>query len=347
MANADGMPGVRLIYIDPPFATKREFSGSQEQRAYQDKVEGARFIEFLRKRLILLRGLLSDDGSIYVHLDIKKCHYIKTIMDEIFGEHLFQSEIIWKCSSAHSDSRAISAIHQNIFLYFRSPRFLYNPQFQDYSEEYVESKYRHFNEAGRRYRLDNLTATGLKGGGYEYEWNGVTKIWRSPIETMQHLEQIGRISYTKNGTAEYIRYIDEMKRLSLQDIWTDINPVNSQAVERIDYPTQKPETLLDRIIQASSNEGDLVLDAFAGSGTTCAMAEKLGRRWIAIDSGKLAIYTMQKRMLNLKKEIGNKGKQLKPFTLYNAGLYDFSSLKQLPWADWRFFALQLFGCNRF
>jgi len=347
LANADGTPGVRLVYIDPPFATRREFSGSEEQRAYQDKIEGARFIEILRKRLIVLRELLSDDGSIFVHLDVKKCHYIKNILDEVFGEHLFQSEIIWKCSSAHSDAKAISAIHQNIFFYSRSPKFLYNPQFQNYNEEYVESKYRHEDKKGRRYRLDNLTATGLKGGGYRYEWNGITKTWRCPIETMQELERIGRIRYTKNGTAEYVRYLDEMKGLALQDLWTDINPVNSQAVERVDYPTQKPESLLERIIQACSNPGDVVLDAFAGSGTTLAVAEKLGRRWIGIDCGKLAIYTIQKRLLNLKSEIGNKGKPLKPkpFTLYNAGLYDFSTLRTLPREDWRFFALQLFGCR--
>jgi site-specific DNA-methyltransferase (adenine-specific)/adenine-specific DNA-methyltransferase len=131
------------------------------------------------------------------------------------------------------------------------------------------------------------------------------------------------------------------------DVWLDINPVNSQADERMDYPTQKPESLLARIIATSSRVGDLVLDAFAGSGTTCAVAEKLARRWVGIDCGKLAAYTIQKRMLNLRKEIGNKGVILKPkaFSLYNAGLYDFSMLKELPWDAWRFFALQLFQCR--
>lgn len=164
---------------------------------------------------------------------------------------------------------------------------------------------------------------------------------------MQLLDKQGRIRYTKNGTAEYIRYLDEMKGLALQDLWADINPVNSQAAERVDYPTQKPETLLERIIRICSATGDIVFDCFAGSGTTCAVAEKLSRRWIGIDCGKLAIYTIQKRMLNLKKEIGNKGAALKPkpFTLYNAGLYDFSKLRELSWDSWRFFALQLFQCR--
>jgi DNA modification methylase len=347
LCNKDGSRGARLIYIDPPFATKREFSGNQEERAYQDKIEGAEFIEFIRKRLIFLRELLSSDGSLFVHLDVKKCHYIKGVLDEVFGEHLFQSEIIWKCSSAHSDSKAISAIHQNIFFYSRSPKFLYNQQFQDYSEKYVKSKYRHIDKDGRRYRLDNLTATGLKGGGYTYEWHGVTKTWRCPIETMRHLDSIGRIRYTKYGTAEYIRYLDEMKGVALQDLWTDINPVNSQAAERNGYPTQKPEALLERIIMACSNEGDLVIDAFAGSGTTLAVAEKLNRLWVGLDCSKLAIYTIQKRLFNLRKEIGNKGKLIKskPFILYNAGLYEFSKLKHLEWKDWRFFALNLFECK--
>lgn len=347
LCNTDGTSGVRLIYIDPPFATKRDFQGTQDQKAYQDKIEGAQFIEFLRKRLVLLRELLTDDGSLFLHLDIKKCHYIKAVLDEVFGEHLFQAEIIWKCSSAHSDAKAISAIHENIFFYSHSPRFIYNPQFQEYDQQYVDSKYRHVDKNGRRYRLDNLTATGLKGGGYYYEWKGVTKTWRCPISTMRELDKLGRIRYTKNGTAEYVRYLDEMKGLALQDLWTDINPVNSQAIERVNYPTQKPEFLLERILNACSGEGDIVLDAFAGSGTTCAVAEKLGRRWIGIDCGKLAIYTIQKRMLNLKKEIGNKGPALtpKPFTLYNAGLYDFSQLRELPWESWRFFALQLFQCR--
>lgn len=143
------------------------------------------------------------------------------------------------------------------------------------------------------------------------------------------------------------RYVDELEGVSLQDLWLDIKLMHNLSKERVDYPTQKPEQLLERVVFSSSNEGDIVLDCFAGSGTTSAVAEKLGRRWIAIDCGKLAIYTIQKRMLNLKTEIGNKGKPLKakPFTIYNAGLYDFSTLRQLPWEDWRSIALQLFECK--
>jgi len=153
--------------------------------------------------------------------------------------------------------------------------------------------------------------------------------------------------YGKKEYPRWKKYLDETEGIALQSIFDDINAINSGSKERLQYPTQKPEELLKRIIEASSNPGDIILDAFAGSGTTLAVAEKLGRRWIGVDCGKLAIYTIQKRMLNLKSEIGNKGKKLKirPFALYNAGLYDFSKLRQLPWKEWRKFALLLFNCR--
>jgi len=347
LCNADGTPGVRLIYIDPPFATKQEFRGTQDQKAYQDKIAGAEFIEFVRKRLILLRELLSDDGSIYLHLDTKKSHYIKGILDEIFGEARFENEIIWKRSSAHSDSATFANLHDTIFFYSYSDKYVFNQVFQPYSEDYIEERYKHVDTDGRRFLDRDLSSTGLRGGGYLYEWKGITQEWRCPISTMKRYEKENRLYYTNNGVARYKQFLDEMPGVALQDIWLDINAVNSQAKERMGYPTQKPESLLERIILTSSNDGDIVLDAFAGSGTTLAIAEKLGRRWIGIDCGKLAVYTIQKRMLNLRQDIGNKGPKLspKPFTLYNAGLYDFSKLKELAWEDWRFFALQLFQCR--
>ena len=169
---------------------------------------------------------------------------------------------------------------------------------------------------------------------------------------MTELEKEGRLAYSATGVAYLKRYLDESKGVPIQDWWDDIGMLRGihKNGEGTAYPTQKPEPLLDRVIRLSSNPGDMVLDAFAGSGTTCAVAEKLGRRWIGIDCGKLAIYTIQKRMLNLRAEIGNKGAVLKPkpFTLYNAGLYDFSKLRELPWESWRFFALSCSsaGTNR-
>ncbi|MFA7174633.1 MAG: site-specific DNA-methyltransferase [Kiritimatiellia bacterium] len=158
-------------------------------------------------------------------------------------------------------------------------------------------------------------------------------MWRCPIETMKQYERKNLIYYTRNGVARIKRFAVDLSGVAPSDVWTDVFPVNSQAAERVDYPTQKPESLLYRLIATSSNPGDIVLDAFAGSGTTCAVAEKLGRRWIGIDCGKLAVYTIQKRMLNLRKDIGNKGAKLTPkaFTLFNAGLYYFSQLRKLQW----------------
>jgi len=348
LKNADGTPGVRLIYIDPPFATKQEFRGNRGQKAYQDKIAGSRFLEFLRKRLIFLRELLSDDGSIYVHLDEKKGHYIKVLMDEIFGEQNFRHEIIWKRHTAHSDAKMLGSIHDVIYLYTKSRDFIWNKQFLEYSEEHISKCYRHVDARGR-FMASTLNAP--RARGYVYEWNGVTKVWCCPKETMERLDKEGRLYYTKNGVARLKRYLDDMPGVLLQDLWLDINPIQSQSTERTEYPTQKPEALLSRIIRASSNPGDIVLDCFAGSGTTITVAEKLGRRWIGVDCGKLAIYTMQKRLLNIaeSKDLNDPKKRYdrscRPFTLYNAGLYDYKMIKELPWEQYREFALKLFQCQ--
>ena len=351
--NADGTPGVRLIYIDPPFATRQDFRGSQDQKAYQDKVSGAQFIEFLRRRLVLMQELLASDGAMYVHLDWRKCHYIKTILDEIFGEANFQNEITWQRLSARSDSKTYNHIHDVIYFYTRTQTFGFHTQYAKYSDAYIKKFYRYKDEDGRLYSLGDLTARGLRRGETGQPWRGVNPAelgnhWKVRISTLEELDRQGKVYWPPKGRVPRLKqYLDEKPGRPLQSIWTDVSPVQYASSEKTDYPTQKPEALLERIIQCSSEPGDIVLDAFAGSGTTLAVTEKLGRRWIGIDCGKLAIYTIQKRMLNLKAKIGNKGKPLqpKPFTLYNAGLYDFSTLRQLPWADWRFFALQLFECK--
>jgi site-specific DNA-methyltransferase (adenine-specific)/adenine-specific DNA-methyltransferase len=344
---------VKLIYIDPPFATKQEFRGSQDQKAYQDKIAGAKFIAFLRKRLILMKELLAPDGAIYVHLDWRKCHYIKVILDEIFGEGSFQNEIIWQRLSARSDSKTYNHIHEVIYYYTKTQNFIFHIQHSEYSENYIKKFYRYKDKDGRLYSISDLTARGLSGGESGLPWRGVypAKLgnhWKVKVSTLEELDEQGKIYWPPKGKMPRLKmYLDERKGRPLQSIWTDISLVQYASSENVSYPTQKPESLVERIIKASSNPGDIVLDAFAGSGTTLAVAEKLGCRWIGIDCGKLAIYTIQKRMLNLKTEIRNKGKPLKPkpFTLYHAGLYDFPKLKGLPWKDWRLFALHLFNCR--
>jgi site-specific DNA-methyltransferase (adenine-specific) len=254
------------------------------------------YLVMMSARLIELHRVLKPTGSLYLHCDPTASHYLKVILDVIFDAKNFRNEIIWKRTSAHSDSKTCGNTHDVLLLYAKSQKFLWNKQYQDYDESYIQSHYRRVDENGRRYRTGDLTAMGLSGGGYTYEWNGVTKLWRLPPEKMQELHDQGRVHYTKNGTAEYIRYLDEMPGLPLQDVWDDISPVNSQAKERLGYPTQKPLSLLERIIQASSNENDIILDPFCGCGTAIHAAEKLNRQWIGIDITHLAISLIESRL---------------------------------------------------
>lgn len=355
LCNADGSQGVRLVYIDPPFATKRDFSGKQEERAYQDKIAGARFVEFLRRRLVLIRELLSADGCVYLHLDQKKAHYAKVVLDEVFGEHNFVNEIVWKRLSAHNDAHKYGPIHDTVFFYSKSSDYVWNQQFGAVSTEYVEQFFDQVDEkTGRPYARGDLTARGTRHGETGKAWRGINPTekgnhWKVRPSELDRLDAQGRIHWPQkeDGMPRLKRFADELEGVQLQDLWLDIKLMHNLSAERTGYPTQKPEELLARIIKASSQVGDIVLDAFAGSGTSLSVAEKLNRRWIGIDCGKLAIYTIQKRMLNLRSEIGNKGRELKAkaFSLYNAGLYDFSKLKELSWDAWRFFSLQLFQCR--
>lgn len=352
LINADGTPGARLIYIDPPFATKQEFRGSQDQKAYQDKVVGAQFLEFLRKRLVLLRALLTDDGMFCLHLDWKKGHYLKVLLDEIFGEQNFVNEIIWqKIRSSKGQAKSFGNVHDTIFCYAKSQNYIYNKQYKEHDPERLKTHYKNVEErTGRIYQLADFTQSGqgeARCFGNKKLAPPKGKHWIWSQKKIDEGIKKGLIIFTSGGRPRVKRYLDESEGSPIEDIWSDISPMNSQSQERLDYPTQKPERLIERIISASSNKGDIVLDAFSGSGTTCAVAEKLGRRWIGIDCGKLAIYTIQKRMLNLHSKSANSVKPaaIKPFTLYNAGLYDFETLRQLPWNDWRFFALQLFECK--
>ena len=205
------------------------------------------YLVMMTIRLAELHRVLKPTGSICLHCDPTASHYLKVVMDTVFGVRHFRNEVIWRRTSAHSDAAVFGSAHDAILYYSKSDEFVHNKQYQPYSRKYVESHYRYIDEDGRRYRTDNLTATGLSGGGYEYSWNGVTKVWRRPKERMQELHDSGRIRYTRTGTAEYIRYLDEMPGVSAQDIWDDISAINSQAKERLGYPTQKPLALLERI----------------------------------------------------------------------------------------------------
>jgi site-specific DNA-methyltransferase (adenine-specific)/adenine-specific DNA-methyltransferase len=334
LVNADGTSGFKLVYIDPPFATREEFRGAQEERAYYDKVVGARFVEYLRKRLIFICELLHESGNIVVHLDNRKLHYIKVILDEVFGENNFVNEIIWHkgreggSSRTHGIGSAIPTEYQNLLIYAKNRSTRYWQQILGpYKHSTVQRIQR--DKQGWYYARGRM---GRKPADWEIEAGVSLKTYVSSDVTKSKEEVLKEITGPK---AEFV---------AQGDVW------NSNLIkfnQFTGYPTEKPEGLLYLILKAGSSPGDLVLDAFAGSGTTLAVAEKLSRRWIGIDCGKLAIYTIQKRMLHLKSEIGNKGKALKPkpFTLYNAGLYDFAQLRNLPWEGWRSYALNLFECK--
>lgn len=297
---------VDLIYIDPPFNSNRNYEvfwgDFSEKRAFNDRFGDARaYIDYMRPRAKELYRVLKKTGSFYYHCDWHASHYVKIMLDEIFGANFFQNEIIWKRTSAHSDSKTCGNAHDTIFLYTKSKEFYYKKLYQPYDESYIKSHYNKIDDKGRKYRTDNLTAMGLSGGGYTYEWNGITKIWRTPKERMQQLHDEKRIRYTKGGTAEYIRYLDEMPGMPLQDVWDDIHPINSQSNERMGYPTQKPIALMERILELSSKKDDLVLDAFCGCGTTLVAAQKLNRKWIGIDISPTACRVMAQRLWDIFK----------------------------------------------
>jgi len=249
------------------------------------------YLSYMTERLLPMRSILRPTGSIYLHCDPTASHYIKVMMDAIFGHSNFKNEVIWKRTTAHSDSKTMGAVHDVILYYVGGKKSTYNKIYQEYDESYIKSHYRKVDDKGRRYRTDNTTAGGLSGGGYEYEWNGVTKVWRYPEHRMQELHDKGRLYYTRTGTPEYIRYLDEMPGVPLNDVWTDISPINSRAKERLGYATQKPVKLMERIVAASSNEGDIVLDPFCGCASTIEAANNLNRRWIGID---IAIHAIKR-----------------------------------------------------
>ena len=247
-------------------------------------------------RIVEIHRVLKSTGSFYLHCDPTASHYLKIVLDTIFcsqgGDYI--AEITWERTSAHSDSKTFANTTDVIFLY--SKRILmFNQQFKPYSEEYLKKYYKHQDGKGRFLDRD-LTAGGLSGGGYNYDWKGIKKLWRCPIETMQKYEEQNKLYYTRNGTPRLKQYLEEMPGVPLTNLWNDIPPINSQASERLGYPTQKPEALLERIIKASSNKGDIILDAYCGCGTTIAVAERLERNWIGIDITYQSISLMLKRL---------------------------------------------------
>ncbi len=262
------------------------------------------YLVMMTARLVELHRVLKATGSLYLHCDPTASHYLKVVLDAIFGPINFRSEVIWKRTTAHSSALRYGPVHDVIFFYSKTDTFTWNKQFEPYSDAYLQSKYRHVDEeTGRVYRLSDLSANGVRKGSSGQPWRGYDPAasgnhWKFTLENLEKLDGEGRIHWTKGGKGipQFKRFLDEMPGVALQDVWTDIDPINSRAAERLGYPTQKPLALLERIIEASSDEGDIVLDPFCGCGTTVDAAQKLHRRWIGIDITYLAVDLIRKRL---------------------------------------------------
>ncbi|RJQ28534.1 site-specific DNA-methyltransferase [Candidatus Parcubacteria bacterium] len=334
--------GLKLIAIDPPFDVGADFSmdieiggdtftkkpSILEEIAYRDTWgKGAdSFIAMIYERLVLMRDLLAEDGSIYVHCDWRVNSYIRLAMEEIFGRDRLVNEIVWKRGYGHGDAkRSMGAAQDTIFFFTKSNSYTLNPFYHAHSEEYLTSFFKHQDEQGR-YKLENLTSPSPRPN-LTYPYKGFPppqKGWRVNAEKMAQLDADGRLYFPKKSDGRIMKkvYLHELEGQPMTDLWTDIKPISAQHAERADYPTQKPEALLERIIRASSNEGDLVADLFGGSGTTAAVAEKLGRKWIVSDLGKFAIHTTRKRLIGVQRQLKAEGKDYRAFEILNLGKYE-------------------------
>ncbi len=256
------------------------------------------YLAMMAVRLLEMKRILRDNGSIYLHCDPTASHYLKIVLDAIFGKEAFTNEIIWQRtnSKSHAFTRFSSA-HDVILMYRKSGQFIWQAQYVPHSDKLLKSHYNNVEDStGRRYTLGDCLNPNPDRPNLTYEWNGLVKVWRWTKEKMQSLHDEGRLVYTSSGMPRYKRYLDEMSGTPLTDVWTDIPPINSQAQERLGYPTQKPVALLERLIRASTKEGDVVLDPFCGCGTTIHAAERLGRSWIGIDVTYLAIQVIVDRI---------------------------------------------------
>ena len=335
--------GLKLIYIDPPFAVGADFGfnieiGGETAEKKQSVIEEiayrdtwgkgiSSYLSMMYERLKLMYNLLHTEGSIYVHIDPKLAYYLRLMLDDIFGSSNNVSEIAWKRINAKGNvQRKYGSVHETILFYSKSSSFIWNQPYRQLGDEYVEEMYRYKEEqTGRMYRLSDLSAPSSRASvGQLYVWKGKklpsSRCWVYAADKMQQLEDDGRIVYSKTGYPQYKRYLDENLGEKVSDWWEDINIAAGNEI--VGYPTQKPEALLERIIKASSNEGDLIADFFCGSGTTAAVAEKLGRKWITTDLGRFSIHTARKRLIGVQREMKANGKDFRAFEVLNLGKYE-------------------------
>ena len=292
---------VRLIYIDPPFATKSIFQSRSQDDAYQDLLAGAHYIEFLRKRLVLLRELLADDGSIYVHLDMNMSFHIKVIMDEIFGQKNFRNWITRKkCNPKNYTRKTYGNISDYILFYTKSDDYVWNRPYKEWTPELSAKEYQYVDEkTGRRYKKVPLHAPGVRNGATGQPWRGMNpppgKHWQYKPEKLDGMDARGEIYWSPTGNPRRKVYLDESPGIKIQDIWMNFRDAHNQNIKITGYPTEKNPDILSLIIRASSNPDDIVLDCFCGSGTTLDMASQLKRKWIGIDNSSTALDTILNR----------------------------------------------------
>ena len=344
-----GSETVDLIYLDPPFFSNRTYEviwGDEgEVRSFQDRWSGgiSHYIEWLKERVEQMHRILKPTGSIFLHCDWHADAYIRVeILDKIFGLNNFLNEITWKRTTTHNDSKQgakqFGRVQDKIFFYAKNYReFVFYPQFEHYTSDYVASSYNKTDLDGRRFKASDLSAA-KPGGETSYEWKGFKppagRYWAYSKANMEEFENQGRIYYSDKGKPYLKHYLDEMPGNSVDDLWN--NCVFKNKKERIGYPTQKPEALLERIIKASSNEGDLVLDPFAGGGTTVAVADRLNRKWIGIDQSVQAVKVTELRL--------DKQRNLfsLPFTV-QLHKYDYDTLRYKNAFEFERWIVQQFG----
>jgi DNA modification methylase len=301
---------VDLIYIDPPFNSNRNYEvfwgETKEKRAFEDRHESTQaYIEFMRPRCVELGRVLKKTGSFYYHCDWHASHYVKVMLDQILGDNNFENEIVWKRYGAHSNSQGYGAVHDVILYYGGGEPLTFNREFEPYDPKYIEERFRFADADGRRWAEQNLNNPGVRpnlmydfkaknGITYKFPDNG----WKFTRERMAALDAEGRLHYPKKqgGRLRLKNYLDEMPGVSISDVWTDISVIGGTSPERLGYPTQKPLSLLERIIRTSTKEHDIVLDAFCGCGTALVAAQNLKRQWIGIDVSPTACRVMAKRL---------------------------------------------------
>ena len=302
---------VKLVYIDPPYGTNSVFQSRHQKDSYKDDLVGSHFIEFIRRRLILIRELLTEDGSIYIHLDSNMTFQIKVVMDEIFGAKNYRGFITRKkCSNKNSTRKTYGNISDYIIFYSKTDNYTWHRATDAWTNEKILKEYPCIDEkSGRRFKKVPIHAPGIRNGETGKEWRGKFppqgKHWQYTPTKLDEFDSKGEIYWSPTGNPRRKVFLDEDKGIPVQDIWLDVQDSLNQSIKITGYPTEKNPYLLERIIKASSNAGDIVLDCFSGSGTTLDLAEQFGRKWIGIDNSSEAISNIFKRFYTGLEEMGD------------------------------------------